>query len=335
MHRTQLVLKPLLPLLLAAALTACGGSSGTTTTPGTGEAQATPPAAASADSKKPSTRIVKTDKGDIEIPANPKKVVAPYYHGTLLALGIQPIAANKEWWMGSPFLAEQEKTIQDIGAPTSLEKVTSLEPDLIVINDFDVKTYDQLSKIAPTLHVPYTAYHNPKEEVKLFGELLDRGKEAEQWLKQYEEKAAAGRAKIKSFVGADETAVIVNVRGKKVSILGDNYGRGGFPIYDALKLKAPDIVKKEVIDSGAQIKEISLELLPQYASADHIFICFNAGSTEEDINNVLNNSVWNSLPAVKNNKVHKLDYNTFLHYDPISITGQIDLIATMLAEKKS
>ncbi|WP_141505529.1 ABC transporter substrate-binding protein [Paenibacillus luteus] len=333
LHLKRTVSASLILILILAALAACSSNSGNNegTTPSASPTGTANESTNNEEAAAPSdTRIVQTDKGDITVPANPQRIVSAYYHGTLLALGLQPIGANKEWWMGSPFLKEQEKMIEDIGAPTSLEKVTTLEPDLILINDFDVEIYDQLAKIAPTVHVPYTAYKNPKEEVKLFGELLGKQEEAAKWLATYEQTAEAGREKIKAAVAPGETAVLINVREKKLSILGDNYGRGGYAIYDALQLKAPDIVQKEVIDSGLQIKEISLEVLPQYADADHIFICFNTGTAQEDIDNILNNPVWKNLPAVKNGNLHILDYNTYLHYDPISIVGQIDLIANIL-----
>ncbi|MDU0206323.1 hypothetical protein RQP52_35225 [Paenibacillus sp. PFR10] len=54
-----------------------------------------------------------------------------------------------------------------------------------------------------------------------------RQKEAEQWLAKYEQKAKENREKIKGAVKEGETAVIINVREKKISFLGDNYGRGG------------------------------------------------------------------------------------------------------------
>lgn len=47
---------------------------------------------------------------------------------------------------------------------------------------------------------------------------------------------------------------------------------------------------------------------------------------------ILESPIWKTLPAVKNNKVHMLDYKTYLHYDPISILGQADLIADMLVK---
>ncbi|QAY67681.1 iron-hydroxamate ABC transporter substrate-binding protein [Paenibacillus protaetiae] len=325
-------------LVMMLVLAACGGngnhpdSSGTAASPSpeapAASPSASPEASASADAD---TLTVHTDKGDVVIPAHPKRVAAAYYHGTLLALGIHPVGANKEWWMGSPFLKEQEADIADIGAPVDVEKVTALDPDLIVINDFALENYDQLSKIAPTVYIPYGSTKNVKEEVKQFGDLFGKQAEADQWLADYEHKAQEGRDKIKDVVKPGSTAVILNVRGKVLSVLGNNYGRGGFPIYDALQFKATAPVQ-EVIDSKEQIKEISLEALPQYADADYIFLCINDDPDQSMASELRKSKIWSNLPAVKNNHVYELDYKTYLYYDPVSISGQIGTIADLVAK---
>lgn len=326
----------MITLLFASILSACGSSTGTTSGNQSPAASTAPAASAKVEATTPptasKTRVIKTAKGDVTVPAEPKRVVAAYYHGTLAALGINAIGANKEWWMGSPFLKAEEASMQDIGAPVSLEKVTSMDPDLIVINGFAEENYDQLSKIAPTVFIPYNAYKNVREEIKLLGDTFNKQKEAEAWLAKYEQKAKESRDKLQGIIKDGETAVIVNVREKKIAILGDNYGRGGEVIYNMLKLKAPDIVQKEAIDSGKQLVEVSLEALSTYADADHIFICMNEGTTEEQIKAITDSAVWKTLKAVKNNKVHTLDYKTYLYYDPISIMGQADLITDMLAK---
>ncbi|MCY9657909.1 ABC transporter substrate-binding protein [Paenibacillus chondroitinus] len=336
----MLAMKPWLSAGVTAMLfilSACGSTAAPTAAPtaSTGAAASASPAAVTPASAAPAaakTLVAKTTKGDVTIPAEPKRVVAAYYHGTLAALGMNPIGASKEWWMGSPFLKEQEAKMEDIGSPASVEKVASMNPDLIVINGFAEENYDKLSKIAPTVFIPYNAYKNVREEVKLLGDTFGRQKEAEQWLAKYEQKAKESREKIKGAVKEGETAVIINVREKKISFLGDNYGRGGEVIYNMLKLKAPDFVQKEAIDSGKQLVEFSMEMLSQYANVDHIFICMNEGTTEAQVKEILESPIWKTLPAVKNNKVHMLDYKTFLHYDPISILGQADLITDMLVK---
>ncbi len=318
-------------LVLCILLAACGSKAPASSNSTGATDNAAPSSTASTDSS--ATRVIDTAKGKITIPAHPERIVSTYYHGTLIALGLTPIGANKEWWMGSPFLKQQEQGIEDVGAPTSMEKVISLNPDLIIINDFDAKAYDEFTQIAPTLYVPYTAYKNPKEEIELFGNLLGREQQAQEWLKQYDEAASAARTKIKDVVKPGETAVLINVREKDVAILGDNYGRGGYALYDGLQLQPLDHVKKEVIDSGKQILPIQLESLPDYANADHIFICFNDGTTEAQKNAILNSAIWKNLPAVKSGQVYDLPYDTFSYYDPTSIIGQMGLLADMIVAK--
>lgn len=327
-------LKGLAAALMAAVLvvsSGCGNSAGNT-----GQQAAATPAPNQTEGKSTEnttkTRTVKTAKGEVTIPTEPKRVVAAYYHGTLAALGINAIGANKQWWMGSPFLKEQEANMEDIGAPGSVEKIASMNPDLIVMNGFTEENYDKFAKIAPSVFIPYTAYNNVREEVKLLGDLLGKQKEAADWLAKYEQKAKDSREKVKDVVKDGETAVIINVREKKISLLGDNYGRGGEIIYNMLKMKVPEFVQKQAIDTGKQIVEISMETLPTYANADRIFICMNEGTTEEQVKEILNSPIWKSLPAVKNNKVYMLDYKTYLYYDPISILGQADLITDMLVK---
>jgi len=322
-HTKKKIVTGVLLLCVVLILGAC--SSNTSTTSATDA-----PKKNTESTDAATTRTIETAKGKVTIPANPKRIVSTYYHGTLIALGLTPVGANKEWWMGSPFLKEQEKSISDVGTPTSLEKVVDLNPDLIVINDFDVEKYEEYSKIAPTIYVPYSAYHNPKEEIQLFGKLLNREKEAQAWLDRYDQTAKQAREQIKNVVKPGQTAALINVRSKKISVLGENYGRGGYAIYDALQLKPLDIVQKEVIDNDAQIKEISLEVLPQYADADYIFICFNNDAEQVDMSSILDNSLWKNLPAVKKGQVYTLPYDTFSFYDPESIIGQIGLIKDML-----
>lgn len=50
----------------------------------------------------------------------------------------------------------------------------------------------------------------------------------------------------------------------------------------------------------------------------------------EAIKQLTDLAVWKSLDAVKNNQYFENDFNTFYRYDPIAISGQVDLIVDML-----
>ncbi|NBD24695.1 ABC transporter substrate-binding protein [Paenibacillus glycinis] len=339
-------------LAVTTAVSACGGNSNTDAPPSSAaNAGNTPPSANDAD--KPAndasngsgganarqtdaaaTRTVNTTKGEIEIPADPQRIVAGYYSGTLLALGIQPVGGSKEWWMGSPFLTKQEASIADIGSPASAEKVLALKPDLIVINDTLSEEYDDLAKIAPTMFIAYESIKNIHDEVKQFGALMNRTKEAEAWEAEYDSKAEQAREKLKGKVKPGMTAVLLEADGKTLAVMGDNYGRGGEVIYNALRFKAPDWVQKNVIDNGVQYQEISMEKLGEIANADYIFLSTYEGTTEAQLKAVTDSSIWKSLPAVKQGHLIPLDYKTYFYFDPVSVLGQIDALTQTLLESK-
>jgi len=88
---------------------------------------------------------------------------------------------------------------------------------------------------------------------------------------------------------------------KGLYVFGNTYGRGGEILYNELKLKAPAEVQRTAIDSGTGWAAISMEKLPEYAG-DYVFTCAWSGDTS-DPNVVYDNSIWKSLPAVKNNRV--------------------------------
>ncbi|MFF2888351.1 ABC transporter substrate-binding protein [Paenibacillus sp. NPDC057967] len=281
---------------------------------------------------KPETRVVSTVKGDVEIPAEPKRIVALYYHHILFAMDVKPVGANLTWWGGSPFLAEQEKDLVDVGGPPSLEAVAALNPDLIIMNSNNEENYDELAKIAPSILIPYDGSRNPYEDAKLVAEVLGKPDAAESLEKKFNEKAEAARKRVEGKVTEDTTAAIIRIEGKgsQFSVFGDNYGRSGWSIYHGLNLKMPDIIKTELVDSNAQIvQQLALERLPEYvADADYIFVS-NEG---EGLDQLQNSEVWKSLPAVKNNKVIELD-KTYFFFDPISIEGQLDLITDLIFRK--
>ncbi len=184
------------------------------------------------------------------------------------------------------------------------------------------------SKIAPTVLIPYGTYNDDiRADIRAFGELLDKQAEAEAWIKQFDEKAASAREKIKTAVKDGETVGIYELRSQKFYVLGDNWGRGGQVIYNALKLTPPPAVK-EVVDANTPPKLISQEVLPQFA-ADHMFVT-TYETKQEDKDKFFGNAVYKNLPAVKNNHIYEMTFEQMYYYDPLAIEGQLDLVVEQL-----
>jgi iron complex transport system substrate-binding protein len=274
----------LLLLLTVALMSVCGQSANTKSADPSAAATASASSAAPSETPKPTdaqapkatTKIVSTIKGDVEIPVEPKRIVALYYHHILLGLDIKPVGANLTWWGGSPFLQQLEADgITDVGGPPSLEAVAKLEPDLIIMNDNNAEDYEQFSKIAPSVLLPYDANRSVYEDAKLIGDLLGISEAAQQLTERFEAKAAEARAKIAGVVDENAKVAIIRIEGKgsEFSVFGDNYGRGGWAVYRGFRFQAPNKVR-QLMASGRQVEQkIPLRLLADYtAEADPLFV---------------------------------------------------------------
>lgn len=318
----------LLMLAIIMILAACnsGTGSGTTEPTAAGSESTTSSIETNTDSSG-ATRIYKSLSGDVEIPAEPKRIVTDMYVSDLLALGIKPVGSIK-YYLENPFYADQVEGIENIGdrGAVSLEKVVALEPDLIITYSDKAEEIESYQKIAPTVVIPYGTFTNVEDEIRGFGELMNKSEEAEAWLKTYDERIEAARAKVKAVIKPEETFSILEVSDKSYYGYGDNFGRGGQAVYRALQLAPLEITKKELM-GDTQWKEISREVVGDYAG-DHIFL-----TVGENNKNYQGDSIWESLPAVKNNQVYELLEDRYWYFDPIAIQGQAEEFAHMIVER--
>ncbi|MDV6264246.1 iron-siderophore ABC transporter substrate-binding protein [Rhodococcoides yunnanense] len=140
---------PAAALAFALALTACSSDAG--------DGGSSDPADAGG--------VVVTDMfGEVEVPANPQRVVALGWSDaeTALALGVQPVGASD--WLGvggnglGPWVDESYDTDPTIVGTfdVDMESVAALAPDLILWtrSTNDKAVYDDLSEIAPTVAAP-------------------------------------------------------------------------------------------------------------------------------------------------------------------------------------
>lgn len=263
------------------------------------------------------------------------KIVALYYSGMAIAMGVRPIAANLSWWGGSSYLTEQEQHIINIGHSASLADIACLEPDLILLNDYDYYRHEQLQKIASTVYIPYDGHRNLFQETMLFGDILGSPEQAASFIYRYEQKAGCSRERLAAAGIAYDKLKIGIIRfennGTTFSAFGDNYGRGGWSLYRGLQFQAPDKVQQQLIASGQQIAhQLPLHMLPDYVrDADFLFV-INEG---EGIRDIAMNEHWRSLPAVENKRIVELNYCDISFFDPISIEKQLELVTELFVEK--
>ncbi|HEY0280571.1 MAG TPA: ABC transporter substrate-binding protein [Solirubrobacterales bacterium] len=163
-------------LFAALALAGCGGGS-----------SSVGGATAAAEGGR-ETRVVKTIKGPVTVPNDPKRVVS-VYPTTVSALydyGFDPVGVyfvNPEGI--SPRFRSRWKEAERVGnlGELDLAKIAALEPDLIIGANYEWNTnyYTRLSKIAPTVMAPSTewqeAAHAIAAAVGAFEKLAELQKE--------------------------------------------------------------------------------------------------------------------------------------------------------------
>lgn len=313
MSRRLFFVQAVFALCLVCLVSACGAESGTRAEPDP----------ASSESE---VRTIETVHGQIRVPASPKRIVAEEYLGSLIALDVTPV--------GAPGLTLQNYYYKealagvtdsgDYGKPNP-ELIASLNPDLIITGNKD--SYNVLSKIAPTIAVPYGDLKNAHEELTFFGKVLGKEREAEKWLAAYDRRIAEAKAKVDAAIPADASFSIIEITDKSMWVYGDNFGRGGQAVYSALGRKPPAAIAEDLMKK--QWAEISAEVMPQYAG-DYLVVTSN----NRTVDDFRKDPIWSSLPAVKHNRLYVWPEERSWYYDPIAVLAQTEELTKWLTALK-
>lgn len=301
--------------LAAAALTPVlgGCSSASAGSSAEGEGAATTDAGASA-----ATRTVDTDKGPVEIPANPQTIVSDYYLGEFLAVDVKPVIASP-YALNNPFLAglcDGIEALNTTSAETSLEMIAEKQPDLIVtITEAD---YDKYAKIAPTVYIA-DGTRTDEDLFRYIADLVGKKDVAEAYIAEFNDKVATVKDEIVGIVG-DRTVSILEVWPQEIYTMGSHFARGGSILYDRWGLKAPEAIQGPMVEGDEAYKVISVEALSDYAGD---FICYGV-LDGTDSAYVDDSQLWKNLPAVQAGRLMPYEQVAFMHRDPITLTNQLE-----------
>lgn len=144
-------------------------------------------------SEKTEMRTYKSPKGNVNIPARPKRIVTDFYAGELLSVGANVVGSGS-WSFDNPFLKSKLKNVKDVGDPISVEKVMELQPDLIVV--MNEENVDKLKKIAPTVVIPYNTAKNVEDTVSMFGDIAGAKDKAKSFMADFNKKRKRLRRKL-------------------------------------------------------------------------------------------------------------------------------------------
>ncbi|RHW42002.1 iron-hydroxamate ABC transporter substrate-binding protein [Neobacillus notoginsengisoli] len=297
--------KKLMPILLVLALvlSACGSKTGDKNNE------------SAKKDEKPTTITYQSENGPVEVPADPQRIVVLSfsYSGSVLALGGNIVGIDA-WSKANPRFEDGLKNAEVV-TDENLEKIIELEPDLI-IGQADTKNVDKLKKIAPTVTITYGKNDYLTQHIEI-GKLLNKEREATEWVENFKKEAAAAGEEIKAKIGADATVSVIENQDKQLFVFGENFARGTEILYQEMKLNMPEKVKQDVLKPG--FYAISPEVLADYAGDYVIFSKNSDGDTSFQ-----QTETYKNIPAVKNNRVFEVNAKEFYFNDPITLEYQLD-----------
>jgi iron complex transport system substrate-binding protein len=278
------------------------------------------------------TRTVKHAKGEAEIPVDPKRIVD--LSGSteeLILLDKKPIStANTFKQKIQKHIAGDLEGVEALGwywdDKVDLEKVMELNPDMIILNNRQLKLYDQAAKVAPTV-VLETELTDWRGKFKEVARLFDQEEKAVAWLADYDKKAADLSTKIKEKT-KDEKFMFLAVTKKDFRVYG-NYGYGDVLFND---LKLPNIERK---DLEKPYDQVSLEGLHAF-NPEHLMVVNFGGEDADKFDAELKKSaIWNNMTAVKNNNLYVVDNESFniKGFNPIGKMSALEDIEKMVLKK--
>lgn len=284
---------------LLLVLSACGNDNSTPETENESGTDQT-------ETKEEATEItLDSAMGEVTLPTNAERIIAPYHEDALLALGVTPVA---KWAIGQSVQDYLESDLKDV--PTvewnvPLEQVLNHTPDLIILqNNMESYegTYEDYNKIAPTYLMTEDTVKDWRKQIETFGKILNKEDEAKKVLSEYEETVESAREQLTEAMGDQSLAVIWAV-GNQFFLLEQNRHSAEL-IYSELGIKQPKLIEEIGPIEDAAWNPISVEKLSEL-DADHVFLL--ALENEEGLKTLENSAVWQSTPAAKAGNIHVIN----------------------------
>ncbi|WP_139995161.1 iron-hydroxamate ABC transporter substrate-binding protein [Paenibacillus paridis] len=302
-----------LVLILGVLVTACSGNQANNANQASNAPSASPEASADAES---ATVIYQSEKGPVEVPRNPKRVVVltRFLTGNVMALDV-PLVGVDEMSKSNPNFEEQLKDVEAV-SDESLEKILELQPDLI-IGLSDIQNIDKFEQIAPTVTYTYNKLNYLEQQLEV-GKLLNKEKEAQAWVNDFQVRTQKAGEEIRAKIGENATVSVIETFNKQLYVYGYNFGRGTELLYGDLKFAMPQKVEEGTKTEG--YLALSTEVLNDYLGD---YVIFSKDADED--NSFQDTQVYKSLPVVQNNHVFEVDAKRFYFNDPLSLEYQLDV----------
>jgi len=290
-------------------------------------------------------RLIEHPLGEARVPLQPQRIVTlePSLTDVVAALGFGDQIVGTVEWQGefhahiTPFLGPDVVSVGTEAEP-NLEAIALAEPDLILTWDWYSDVVPQLEQIAPTVMVPYAEYQERIGEtysdeqyitwlVREVAAVLGAEDRVEPVMQTYRDAVTDGRARLAEALG-DQTVALLDVRVERILLSG--YGSDGISalLYGDLRIN-PDPLSEQFY----VWENLSLERIPDL-TADYILTFAASEEAEERLAELLDNPLWQTVPAVRNNRVFTVPSGLYYRGDdgPLGAVQVIDDVVAKLTD---
>ncbi|MGG3973106.1 iron-hydroxamate ABC transporter substrate-binding protein [Bacillus paranthracis] len=252
--------------------------------------------------------------------SNDPKIASMSIHLTndLLALGITPVGSviGGDLKDFLPHAKEQLKDTKKLGVVTdpNMEALLQLKPTDIYVDEKyagkDVAKYEKIAK----MHTFNLDEGTWRDHLKQVGKLVNREKEADQYIQDYEEQSKRVKGLIDKELGNNEKVMAIRVTAKELRVFSTKRPMGPI-LFQDLGLQPANGVEK--IDGNRPFEVISQEVLPDF-DADAIFVVVNRDDKAKAAFKQLQETpIWKDLKAVKGKHVYIINDQPWLDYSAL------------------
>ncbi|RBP64159.1 iron complex transport system substrate-binding protein [Brevibacterium sanguinis] len=328
------VFRRITAVVLASTMLVVSACSGSSDSP-----ESAPPAS--------SARTVATEQGEVEVPADPQRIVVLNYAlaGYLYDMdapvaAMTPEVTNAEGEY-SEFWAEKAQKQGTTFLPWSndgfdLEAIIEADPDLIIAGGigFPLKhatdSYDRLQEIAPTVIVSGDKQTWQDQFSFIAADVLGRKDAYDRAVEEYDARVAEVRENITvpegeiSILSIDrlDTPYIL-IEGKSLSAELEPLGFRTAPLFEENDI--------EPYTPGGDLFAPSLEVLPDVVRSETVFVIgFN--NADIGVDDLENESPYSRIPAFADGQAHDLPYWT-MRGDFDEAMALLDIIEEMFTRR--
>lgn len=252
------------------------------------------------------TVTIKHELDETEVPKNPEKVVV-FDFGVLDSLDLLDVdvagvarGSNIPGYL-EKFDSDDYENVGSLKEP-DFEKISEIDPDVILISARQSEVYDELSKLAPTI---YLGVDNDRymdsftENMEVLGQIFDKEDQVEEDLAEIEQSIDSLKEKAEE---RDEKGLIILANDDKISAYGPN-SRFGI-IHDVFGIPAVD----EGIEEATHGSNVTFEYVMEQ-NPDLLYVVDRSAAIGEEpaAKNIVENKLVENIDAYKNDQITYLN----------------------------